>query len=174
MIDLPITLRIVIGMKTLILVLKRFAALLAASFVTMIIGSVFSTQRVIRELSDIGGPVSFGDRLSMSLYDIQHFGSLYWPFITLAFIIAFLAGGGVYRLAKFGRPVIYAVAGAVAMAVMLWAMEQVFFGVPIVAGARDGFGLFLQMLAGAVGGLLFSKVTASLKHKKGGSKAANS
>jgi len=45
-------------------------------------------------------------------------------------------------------------AGAVAIAVMLWAMQQVFFGVPIVAGARDGFGLFLQMLAGAIGGFI--------------------
>jgi len=46
------------------------------------------------------------------------------------------------------------------MFVMLWAMEQVFFGVPIVAGARDGFGLILQMLAGGVGGFIFAKLTS--------------
>jgi len=46
------------------------------------------------------------------------------------------------------------------MFVMLWAMEQVFFGVPIVAGARDGFGLILQMLAGGVGGFIFAKLSS--------------
>ena len=77
----------------------------------------------------------------------------------MAFLIAFLAGGLIYRFAKFGRPIVYMVAGAVAMMVMLMAMKQAFFGVDIVAGARDGFGLALQMLAGAVGGYVFARLT---------------
>ena len=44
-------------------------------------------------------------------------------------------------------------------------MEQVFFGVPIVGGARDGLGLFFQVLAGSMGGFIFATLT-SLKPAK--------
>jgi len=96
----------------------------------------------------------------MSFYDLFHFGSLYSPFILLAFITAFLAAWSIYKIAGFGRVIIYSFAGAIAMFVMLWAMEQVFFGVPIVGGARDGFGLLLQVLAGGIGGFIFAILTS--------------
>ncbi len=96
----------------------------------------------------------------MSLYDLLHFGTLFGLFIFAAFLIAFLAGGLVFRTVGLSRAVIYSGAGVVAMAVMLWAMEQVFFGVPIVAGARDISGFLLQMLAGGIGGFIFARLTA--------------
>ena len=79
--------------------------------------------------------------------------------IALALIIAFLAGGLVFRFAKFGRPIIYVVAGAMAMLVMLFSMREVFFGVPLIGGARSGFGIAMQMLAGGVGGYVFARVS---------------
>ena len=142
-------------LKLLVLFLK----VLSVSVLTALIASIFSTQRVIGSLGEIGGKVEVGDRLSITIYDALHFGSLYWGFITLAFIAAFNAAWALHKGVKFGRPVIFAVAGAVAMLVMLLAMEQVFFGVPIVAGARDVVGLLLQMLAGGIGGFLFAKLT---------------
>lgn len=96
----------------------------------------------------------------MSFYDLTHFGTLYAIFIFLALAIAFSVASGVFKLAGFGRTIVYSVAGAAAMFVMLWAMEQVFFGVPIVAGARDGMGLILQMLAGGIGGFIFARMSA--------------
>ncbi len=127
----------------------------------MIVGSAISTQRVIGSLTEIGASVSLSQRLSMTLYDLIHFGTLYGAFICLAFIAAFLAGGLVFRIAKFGRPIVYIVAGAAAMLVMLILMQKVFFGVPIVAGARDDLGLGLQMLAGGVGGYVFHRLSLS-------------
>jgi len=123
------------------------------------LGITFQTQNVLARLGDIGADVSFGDRLSMTFYDIQHLGSLYIIFISIALAVAFLLGGLVYRFAKFGRPIIYMVAGGVAILVMLFAMKAQFFDVHIIAGARDAFGLGLQMLAGAIGGLIFARIT---------------
>ncbi len=137
-----------------------FLKVLSVSALTALIASFFSTQRVIDSLGDIGGAVQFGDRLSMTVYDAFYFGRLYWGFITIAFILAFIAGWALYRGVKFGRTIIFTVAGAVAMLVMLLAMEQVFFGVPIVAGARDSLGLLLQMFAGGIGGFIYAKLTA--------------
>jgi len=147
-------------MKTFIWILKRILVFIVAVFATVTIASIISTNRVINSLGSLGAQSSFYDRLSMSFYDLTHFGSLYGVFIFLAFAIAFLAAWGVFKIAGFGRIIAYSIAGATAMFVMLWAMEQVFFGVPIVAGARDGLGLFFQVLAGGIGGFIFAKLTS--------------
>lgn len=147
-------------MKTFIWIIKRLGILLAAVFVTVAIGSVISSNRVINSLNGLGAESNFADRLSMSFYDLTHFGSLYGIFIFLALSIAFAAAWGVFKLTGFGRIVVYIIAGATAIFVMLWAMEQVFFGVPIVAGARDTSGLLFQMMAGGVGGFIFARMSA--------------
>lgn len=140
-------------------VLKIMAAWVLAVLATVLVGVVFQTQNVIARLNDIGANVSLTDRLSMTSYDIIHLGSLYGAFIAIAFLIAFLAGGIVFHLAKFGRPFVYVVAGAVAMLIMLFAMKQVFFDTHLIAGARDALGISLQMLAGAIGGFVFARVS---------------
>lgn len=140
-------------------VLKIMAAWGLAVLATVLVGVVFQTQNVIARLNDIGANVSLTDRLSMTSYDIIHLGSLYGAFIAIAFLIAFLAGGIVFHLAKFGRPFVYVVAGAVAMLIMLFAMKQVFFDTHLIPGARDALGISLQMLAGAIGGLVFARAS---------------
>ena len=132
---------------------------LVAVIVGTVLASFISTQRVVSALNDVGGSVGFGDRVSMTGYDVTHFGTLYGVFILLAFLVAFIVGGVLFRMMRLGRGIIYVVAGAVAMLVMLLLMQSVFFGVPIVGGARDGFGLTLQMFAGGVGGYVFHRLT---------------
>jgi len=148
-------------MKTLIWILKRLFVLLISVIGTVFLASVISTNRIINSLNEIISDSSnLGERISMSFYDFIHFGSLYGIFVFLALTIAFAAAWGVYKIAGFGRKIAYIVAGSTAMFVMLWAMEQVFFGVPIVGGARDSLGLALQMLAGGIGGFIFATLTS--------------
>jgi len=142
-------------------IIKRIGGWVAAALTTVILGITFQTQNVLARLENIGADVSFGERLSMTLYDIQHLGSLYMIFISIALAIAFCLGGLVYRFAKFGRQIVYVVSGGVAILVMLFAMKAQFFDVHIIAGARDAFGLVLQVLAGAIGGLVFALTTRS-------------
>lgn len=136
--------------------IKRVFALLIASVLTAVIGSITSTYRTVSDLRDIGAPISDSTALSTVFYDIQHFAPLYTLFICIAFIIGFLASGALYKAVKFGRPLIYGVAGAIAIWVMLYLMKHVFFGVPIIAGARDNTGLLFQLFAGGIGGLCFA------------------
>ena len=142
---------------------KRIGGWLAAAITTVILAVSLQTQNVLARLNGVGADVELGERLSMTAHDIFRLGSIYIIFIGIALAISFLAGGLVFRIAKFGRPIIFMVAGAVAMFVMLYLMEQVFFGIPAIAGARDGLGIGLQMLAGAVGGLVFARVSREKK-----------
>lgn len=127
---------------------------------TTAVGVMLQTQNVIARLNDIGADVGIGQRLSMTLYDLIYLGSLYIIFVSLGTLVAYLLGLIVYRIAGFGRPVVFAVAGAVAILVMLMLMKQAFFGVHLIAGARDGLGIGLQMVAGAMGGVMFARMTA--------------
>lgn len=133
---------------------------------TTALGVLLQTQNVIARLGSIGAEIGVGERLSMSLYDLIHLGSLYVIFVSAGTFVAYLAGLLVFRLAGFGRPIVFAVAGAVAMLVMLLLMKQAFFGVHMIAGARDVIGIGLQMLAGALGGLLFERITRKPKGLK--------
>ncbi len=141
---------------------RRIGAWLAAVFVTVILGVLFQTQNVISRLGNLGADINMGERVSMTAYDVTHLGSLYGIFITIALGIAFLIGGLLHRSVKFGRPLIYSVAGGTAILVMLFLMKQAFFDVHIIAGARDALGITLQLLSGAIGGWVFAYLTRHL------------
>ena len=132
---------------------------IAGALSTTVFAILFQTQNVLARLGQVGADVSFGDRMSMSLYDLVHLGSVYVIFVSIGTLVAYLAGALVYRVAGVGRPIVFAVAGTVAMLVMLMLMKQAFFGVHLIAGARDTAGILFQMLAGAMGGLIFAALT---------------
>lgn len=132
---------------------------------TTAVGVLLQTQNVIARLNEIGANIAIGPRLSMTLYDLIHLGSLYIVFVAIATLVAYLLGLVVYHIAGFGRPVVFAVAGALAIFVMLMLMKEAFFGVHLIAGARDGLGIAMQMMAGALGGLIFAALT--LRRSKG-------
>ncbi|WP_298915115.1 hypothetical protein [uncultured Algimonas sp.] len=138
---------------------------IAAAVATTALGVLFQTQNVIARLNGIGADIGWSERLSMSAYDLLRLGSLYILFVGIATLVAYLAGLLVYRLASFGRWVVFAVAGAVALFVMLMLMKQAFFGVHLIAGARDVAGIGFQMLAGALGGLVFAGLTRPARRR---------
>jgi len=82
-------------------------------------------------------------------------------------VIAKLAGLGlktsfseiVSKRINLSRRLIFTSAGIVAILVMLNLMQRVFFGVPIIGGARESFGNILQALAGGIGGWVYAKLT---------------
>jgi hypothetical protein len=56
--------------------------------------------------------------------------------VAIGLLVAFPVAALVHRVTKLSRVLVFAGAGLVCMLVMLLAMEQVFFGVQLVAGAR--------------------------------------
>ncbi len=135
-------------------------AWLAGSVVATALAILMQTQNVISRLNAIGADIGVGARLSMSGYDLFRLGSVYIFIVTIGLFIAFLVGTSLYRVLGFGRWAIFPVAGAVALLTIQYAFKEAYFGIFMIAGARDGFGIGLQMIAGAVGGLVFAMLTA--------------
>ena len=138
---------------------RSVLAWIVASLVAAILAVIVQTQRIIARLDKLDAGVTLSERLSMTGYDLVHFGSVYVPIVAIGLLVAFLAAALVYRLAGFGRPVVYAVAGGVAMIVILASIKHLTFGVQLVGGAREVLGFVLQVSAGVIGGLVFARLT---------------
>lgn len=139
-------------------ILRTVLSVISAAAFTACLGSMISTLRVTAALESIGAPITLSENFDMVVYDIIHFAPLYGLFTVFAFLIAFSAAYIVAKKTRLHRYAVFATAGAIAMLVMLYLMQKVFFGQPIVAGARDNLGLIYQAVAGALGASLFAYV----------------
>ncbi len=119
-----------------------------------ILASIFSTQIVLAGLGEIGVPVGFNLRSSMTIKDLRILETLV-PVITICFAIGFLVAYWCQRIAGGKAIVWYAIAGASAFVTTLLLIRWQLDLSPI-AGARSLVGLSLQALAGAIGGVIFS------------------
>ncbi|CAO1654191.1 hypothetical protein [Parasphingorhabdus sp. NYA22] len=127
--------------------------LIAAALATYIVGSVLNSQSVIA-MHDI--PVSIGDRLNMTLFDISNMVA-YLAIIAIALLAGFLIATILKRFLPNLARVAYPIAGAAAIAVTLGAMYMVFQTIPI-SGARSTMGFLGQVFAGALGGWVFARI----------------
>ncbi|CAE7404991.1 fyuA [Symbiodinium microadriaticum] len=91
----------------------------------------------------------------MTASDILGMGPIYAILIAIALAIALPTASWASRLISVPRPLVYAAAGGVAMLTMLVLMEQVFFGLPLISGARTTSGLLAQTAAGIIAGWLY-------------------
>ena len=138
---------------------RVFGAFLIAVVTMALLGSIASTQFVLAGLSAVGADIGLADRIGMTAFDIAGFGPAYGAIVALGFVIAFPAATLANRLLPLPRALVFAVAGAACLGLTLFLMEQVFFGMPVIAGARSVAGVAVQIVAGALCGWLFAAMT---------------
>ncbi|XBQ16517.1 MAG: hypothetical protein ABL308_01260 [Oceanicaulis sp.] len=139
-------------------VLKWIGGWLAATIVLAVLATALQSAFVIGMLEEIGAEISAGPAVSMIAYDLAGLGPLYGAILGIGLLVAFLAGSALNRFTGL-RTIVFAGAGAVCVAVALFLMEQVFFGVQMIAGARTVTGFLAQVIAGGAAGLLFAALT---------------
>ncbi len=128
--------------------------LLGGALATYIFGTAVNSQFVMHAH---GVPVAWGDRLNMTMFDISSMLP-YFVIIAVSFLIAFLIAALLKRFLPRLADVAYPIAGAAAIGVALGLMYVTFQTVPI-SGARTLAGFIAQMVAGALGGWIFGKIT---------------
>ncbi|PWE16384.1 hypothetical protein DDZ18_13250 [Marinicauda salina] len=136
------------------------AGYLAAVAIMAVAGVLAQTQFVLSDLKTIGADIGWDDRLFMTRADLVGLTPTYAVFIAIGFAIAFIAAALALRLIQAPRGAVYAGAGAVCMAVMLYLMREVFFGASPIAGTRSTAGFAAQLALGAAAGWLFAALTA--------------
>lgn len=131
---------------------------------TFTLASLFHSQYVVNQLVDVGVVVSLSDRINLTIDDWLGLLPTYGAIIAIALAIAFFAV--VLLVKKFEKysMVLFVASGITAFAVVLVAIESI-MNIHIIAGAR-GWGFYFQLLAGALGGLLFALLTKALALKQ--------
>ena len=131
---------------------------------TFTLASLFHSQYVVNQLVDVGVVVSLSDRINLTLDDWLGLLPTYGAIIAIALAIAFFAVVLLVKKFKKYSMVLFVASGITAFAVVLVAIESI-MNIHIIAGAR-GWGFYLQLLAGALGGLLFALLTKALALKQ--------
>ncbi|RBP49673.1 hypothetical protein [Arenicella xantha] len=137
--------------------LNYLAALVAATVLTSLLGSFFSSQFVLHELQAIGADISLKTRLSMTIADLAILQTLVLAF-GAALLIAFVAAAACAKFIGGNRLFWYVFAGSSAVITLLIVMSWQLQLMPI-AGARSNLGIAFQALAGGLGGYLFAQLT---------------
>jgi hypothetical protein len=144
---------------------RLLIAVVIAAVVMIVLGSVAHSLFVQEAWSVAAGqgegvaPVAIplADRISWIVHDLIGLQPLYGGLTAVALLLGFLAAGLLARVTGL-RPIVFAVAGAVAIFVMFSLMKMQ-LGTVGVFGARGTMGLAAQMGAGLIAGLLFALLT---------------
>lgn len=131
---------------------------------TFTLASLFHSQYVVNQLVDVGVVVSLSDRINLTLDDWLGLFPTYGAIIAIALAIAFFVVLLLAKKLEKYSMVLFVASGITAFAVVLLAIESI-MNIHIIAGAR-GWGFYLQLLAGALGGLLFALLTKALAPKQ--------
>ncbi len=107
--------------------------------------------------------MTFNDRVHLIIADWQGLLLTYGAIIAVAYALAFWLANRINHNVNQQKELIYLLAGLGAIAIVLIASESIMH-VHIIAGAR-GWGFYAQLLSGAVGGLLFARISAVLAVK---------
>ncbi len=136
-------------------VLWTIMAFLIAVLVGTLLATAASSYYVLVGLEQLGVEIPPDERTAMITHDLMGMGPLYGPVIGIGLLIAFLIAGLIARFMPAVRSTGFVLAGAVAMAAILYFTGQIFDTV-IIAGARSQAGYVAQLASGAIAGLVFA------------------
>lgn len=136
---------------------------LVSWLLTFTLASLFHSQYVVNQLVNVGVVVGFNDRVNLTLEDWLGLLPTYGAIIAVALAIAFLVTWLIAKKVKKQGAQLFVIAGIVAFASALIAIESI-MNITIIAGAR-GWGFYTQLLAGAVGGYVFGTLSIGYHSK---------
>jgi hypothetical protein len=135
--------------------LRHLLAWFLAVAVTAVAGTIVQTQFNLAAIAALGAPVPAGARLATTLHDLAGFAPLFAAVTAAGFLIAFLVAGLLLRLLPGYRKLVFALAGATAIAVAIVIMNAMLPVTP-VAATRTLVGFAAMAATGAPGGWAFA------------------
>lgn len=137
--------------------LRLLLAWLLAAVLAGILGSIVQTQFSLAAIAALGAPVPLDVRLLTTLRDLAGFAPMLVLLAAGGFLPAFLVAGLLQRWWPRQRTFLYALAGAMALGVILLLMDAT-LPVTAIGAARSPLGVAALVLAGAAGGLAFARL----------------
>jgi hypothetical protein len=136
---------------------KVLFAWIAATAVTGATGSIIQTQYNLAAIAAIGAPSSPAVRFQTTLHDLVGFAPAFAIIAAGGFLVAFPAAAWLGRSRPRQRTMLYAAAGAAAIATAILSMNAL-LPVTGVGATRWTSGILALSAAGALGGLVFARL----------------
>jgi len=138
-------------------------AYVAAVVVTYVLASIFQSLAVLVAMNQAGAGFTAGVWLKTILHDLYGFTFLgyasYGLGVLIGFAIAMPTAALIHKFSGLPRGFLYPLAGATAIATEMYIIKASFYDTTIFPGTRGMSGFVLQLLAGALGGLIFAKLS---------------
>lgn len=139
--------------------LKLLLPWLAATLVTAASGSVVQTQFNLAAIAGLGAPIPPALRLQTTLQDLAGFAPVFAAVAGAGLLLAFPVATWLVRRLPARRILLYALAGAAAVATAILLMSALLPVTPI--GATRSLAGFLALTAcGALGGWTFGRLSS--------------
>lgn len=138
--------------------LQWIAALAVAALIAGGLGAAAMGQFGLASMGAALGDLTWQDRLSVLLHDLQNFGPRYVMLIAGASLATYLIATVGAHFAPGLRLVLFVIAGAAGVLAVVFGLEAL-FGQPVLKGAQGGMPLAAQALAGALGGVAMARLS---------------
>lgn len=136
---------------------RVIVAYLAAVVCTTLLLTIANTQFNILALP-ADEPVSFADRLSMTLFDIGSLAPFAARFVAGALLVGLPLFWFLLRPFGLSRTLTFVLAGFMAIS-CFHLLLKLNFSATILAGSRHPLGMLAQLLSGAVGGWVYARLS---------------
>lgn len=133
------------------------AAWLLAVLTATVIGSIVQTQFNLAAIVNLDVTVPVGTWLLTTVQDIVSFGLLYGVLVAIALAVGFAVAALLTKYTALARDRLFVLAGAVAVLVLLAALNAALPMTPIAA-TRNIAALVLMALAGAPAGWVYTRI----------------
>ena len=131
----------------------------SAVFATYLFGVIFNSQGNIASVLSLGFDVTTTERIGAAVHDLSNMTTLYLPLIGLTTLCSYSIAALIIKYLPRLRLIGFVLAGFVGL-ILMHLIIKTTFGISGIASTRTTIGLFLQGLAGAIGGYLFYRLLA--------------
>lgn len=145
--------------------IMAIVAFIAGVLMAASAGTMASTHFVLAALIELGAEIPFSVRMETIFHDLNGMGPLYAGLIAVGYLVAFPTAGLISRWLAPARTLVYMASGAFSIHAILWSIKNLYldganplFGLNPISGAREPEGYIAQLVAGAIGGLVFALI----------------
>ena len=135
----------------------------AAVMVAYVAASIFQSLCVLVVMVQAGADIPAVKWLHVIWHDLYGFTfygyASYGLAVVIGFFIAMPTAAIIHKFLGMPRLFLYPLAGATAMATIMYIIKLNFYGVTIFPGTRGMSGFGLQLLAGVLGGAVFANLS---------------
>ena len=139
---------------------RNLLGYVAAVIVAYVLGAIFVSQGNIASVVALGFDITIAHRIEAAGHDIANMMDIYLVLVAVSLLMGLPVAKVVIRVYPNMSLSIYVLSGFLAM-IALPVIMNVVLGVSGIAPTRLPLGLFAQGIAGAVGGWVFWRLTAT-------------